>query len=566
MKKKPESKPDSRLRAVAVQKPWWRQWWIWLAALAALFAVFEVYGPALNGAFVFDDYTMPFFNPNVTGTLWTFVGDLRPLLMFSFWVDYHRGAAGDPYTFHTTNVFLHFIDSLFVTLIVLRLLEWANVEQRKRVALAIFAGALFLLHPIQTESVAYVASRSEVLSVLFYYAAVAVFVWRSGESMTILRAISIVVLFGCAALTKEHTLTLPVLLILIDYFWGRGGIRKNAMLYALLAAGAMVGGIFVWKLIRHASTAGFGHSGLSPINYAFAEGRVIWIYLRMLVLPFGQNIDPDIAMAPGFDVLGAIGWLAIVGVTVAAWIYRKSVPLAAFGWFTFLLLLAPTSTVVPIKDVLAEHRMYLPFLGVALICCEALRRVTFSQITGIGAAVLLVCSFLTYQRATVWANPVSLWQDSVDKSPAKYRPRFQLAYAEFTAQQFASAIKDYEAASKLGPVGDELLVDWGLAIASAGRPNEAIDKFRDAEKINNSAHVHTQIAAALGQQKKYEEARAELMQAMAIDPNYDMTYAYLGSVEEAEGNRDAARANYRKALQLNPQNVLALQGLARLGP
>jgi Tfp pilus assembly protein PilF len=78
--------------------------------------------------------------------------------------------------------------------------------------------------------------------------------------------------------------------------------------------------------------------------------------------------------------------------------------------------------------------------------------------------------------------------------------------------------------------------------------------------------VHTQIAAIYGQQKKYEEARAELMQAKAIDPNYDMTYAYLGSVEEAEGNRDAARANYRKAVQANPQNLLGQQGLARLGP
>ena len=106
------------------------------------------------------------------------------------------------------------------------------------------------------------------------------------------------------------------------------------------------------------------------------------------------------------------------------------------------------------------------------------------------------------------------------------------------------------------PVTDELLVDWGLAIASAGRPNEAIEKFHEAEKINNTAHVHTQIAAAYGQQKNYEAARAELMQAMAIDSNYDVTYAYLGSVEEAEGNR-RPRANYREALQLNPQNPLA---------
>jgi hypothetical protein len=130
MKKKPESKlenkHESRSRGIE-PTPWWRQWWIWVAALAALFAVFEVYGPALSGGFVLDDYTLPYLNPNATGTLRTFVGDLRPLLMFSFWVDYHRGAGSDPATlpaaFHTTNLLLHFIDSLLVTLIVLRLLS-----------------------------------------------------------------------------------------------------------------------------------------------------------------------------------------------------------------------------------------------------------------------------------------------------------------------------------------------------------------------------------------------------------------------------------------------------------
>src|SRR5205807_2542308 len=100
---------------------------------------------------------------------------------------------------------------------------------------------LFMLHPLQTESVAYVASRSEVLSVLFYYAAFAVFVWRPGESMTILRALAILILFGAAAGVKEHTLTLPVLLVLTDYFWNRGGIRKNVTLYGMLGVAALAG-------------------------------------------------------------------------------------------------------------------------------------------------------------------------------------------------------------------------------------------------------------------------------------------------------------------------------------
>jgi Flp pilus assembly protein TadD len=569
MKKTKRQENRSEPQAPAIAKPWrwWTEWWIWTAALAGLLVVFEVYSPALSGGFVLDDLSLPFLDPNIKGTLGTFVGYLRPLLGFSFWVDYHRGngTAADPYTFHTTNVFLHFIASIFATLIVLRLLEWADVERRKRAALAIFAGGVFLLHPLQTESVAYVASRSEVLSVMFYYAALAVFVWKPGDKMTLPRALAIVVLFGVAAATKEHTLTLPALLLITDYFWGRGGIRKNAILYGLLAIGAVIGGAYVATVLRNANTAGFGIQGLTPVKFLMTEGRVVWTYVRMFALPFGQNIDPDVPVSQGFDLPGILGWLAIIAITAAAWVYRKRTPLASFGVIMFVLLIAPTSSIIPIKDVLAEHRMYLPFLGLILICCEALRRVAFSQVIMIATAALLACCVLTYQRCEIWSSPLSLWNDAASKSPNKLRPRFQIAHGLYSEGRFPEAVQSYETAAKIGPVDDTLLVDWALALTDAHRPDEALQKFRQAVLINNTAHVHTQIAVVFARQQRYEDARAELEIAKQIDPGYDVTYGYLGAVEEAEKHIDAARAQYRHALELNPQNQMARAGMARMG-
>src|SRR5579859_2204954 len=113
--KRPESKPepkdpasaDAATAVPAGPTPWWRLWWIWLGAFAALFGIFEIYGPAIDGPFVFDDRYLPFFDPKVTGSFATFVGNLRPLLMFSYWVDYHRGISDNPATlpaaFHVTN-------------------------------------------------------------------------------------------------------------------------------------------------------------------------------------------------------------------------------------------------------------------------------------------------------------------------------------------------------------------------------------------------------------------------------------------------------------------------------
>ena len=120
---------------------------------------------------------------------------------------------------------------------------------RKRARAArIFAGALFLLHPMQTESVAYVASRSEVLSVLFYYAAFAVFLYRRTESISWLRALAVMALFGARSATKEHTLTLPAAASADRLFLGpRRKLRANRLLYGLLAVAGAVGAVFVYS-------------------------------------------------------------------------------------------------------------------------------------------------------------------------------------------------------------------------------------------------------------------------------------------------------------------------------
>lgn len=568
-KRRLETKSVAQAIPAAKPRHWWTEWWIWATALAGLLVVYQVYAPAINGAFVFDDLSLPFRTPEIKQDMTSFVGRLRPLLMLSYWIDYHRtaGADGaDPHTFHSTNILLHFLTSVIVTLIALKLLEWTGVEKRMRTALAIFAGALFLLHPLQTESVAYVASRSELLSVLFYYAAFAVFVWRPGDSMTLLRALAILLLFGAAAGTKEHTLTLPVLLILTDYYWNRGGIRKHAILYGLLGASAVAGGFYVWSIIRGANTAGFGMRDLTPVQYLLTEGRVVWIYVRMFFLPFGQNVDPDIPISHGpFDHGAIFGLAALAAVAVAAWIYRKRWPLASFGVFMFLLLLAPTSSFIPIHDVLVEYRMYLPFLGLVLICCEVLRRMKFTEMIGIGAVALIVCSILTYQRNQVWSSPLALWQDSVNKSPNKYRPRFQLARQYFDENRCLDAVKTYEAASRLGPLEDQLLIDWALALDCAGRPaDEAVAKFRQAAAIYDTAHVHTQIAAEYARHKRYQEALGELDIAEKMDPNYDVTFFYRGGVAEALGNRAEAQRFYRHALELNPQDQPARDALKRV--
>ena len=225
-------------------------WWPWVAALAALLVVVEIYSPALHGPFVLDDRTLPFMAPDMEGKpLSGWIGFVRPLLMFTFWLNYQSSGI-EPFGYHLVNVLLHFLTSVVVAFIAARLLTWIGVEGRKREVLAVLAGALFLVHPAQTESVAYVASRSETLSVLFFYSGFAVFLYRDEESMSWIRAVSAIALFGAAVVTKEHTAVFPIIVVLADYFWNRGGVRKNAFFYALVALGGVAGAFLVVRVCR----------------------------------------------------------------------------------------------------------------------------------------------------------------------------------------------------------------------------------------------------------------------------------------------------------------------------
>jgi tetratricopeptide (TPR) repeat protein len=440
-----------------------------------------------------------------------------------------------------------------------------KVDGRRRDVLAVFAGALFLLHPLQTESVAYIASRSEVLSVFFCFAAFALFLYHSDGGMKWPRALAIVVLFGAAVVTKEHTVMLPALVLLTDYFWKRGGLRKNAILYGMIVLAGAGGAAFVLRTLRYANTAGFGLKDLSPATYFFTQCRVIWIYVRLFLLPFGQNADPDIPLSHTLLDHGAIAGLAgLIALVTAAWIYRKRWPLATFGVFVFLLLLAPTSSFVPIKDVLAERRVYLPFLGLLVICLEFLRRLRTEQIVWTGAAIAVACATLTYQRSQVWASPLALWQDTVAKSPRKMRPRFQLAYAYYEQRQCQQAAQQYEVASQLEPPDHDLLVDWGLALNCAGRYQEAIYKLQQALMFRKTAHVYAELGMVYAKSGRVQEALQALAQAEKLNPRFEMIYVYRGNIAELAGDRAAAAREYQRARVIRPRSAAVQDALARV--
>jgi tetratricopeptide (TPR) repeat protein len=561
-----------KLQAKASRNPARARWrYAGAVIAAALLALFAVYWRALNGPFVFDDNFLPFRNPSIAGApLRAWLTGVRPLLMISFWLNY-RISAAESYSYHVLNVLLHFLNGALVYLFARKLLSYTGQAGFRREVLSIFAGGLFLLHPLQTESVSYIASRSETLSVMFLYGAFALFLYRRSEAVSWRVAAGVLALFLAAVSTKEHTAVLPGLLLLTDYWWNPGfsfrGIPRNWRLYAPIGLAGALAVAGVAYVLRHADTAGFGVKGLPWHQYFFTECRGIWTYTRLFFFPWGQTIDYDYPISRTlFDHGAVFGLAALVAVVAAAFYYRRRYRLASYGVLVYLLLLAPTSSIIPIKDPIAEHRLYLPMIGLIFVVLEFLGRwkTTPAVLTATAAAILAATGALCYSRNAVWSSSLALWQDAVLKSPGQPRTHFQLAYAYYEQGRCQEALREYEQVNRLAPADYRLLVDWSEALDCAGEGGPAIAMLQRAAAMDRTAHVYALIGKDYAKQGLYSESLEALHTAEQIDPRFEMTYVFRGNLDETAGSFAAAASEYRHALQVNPNNSRAREALDRV--
>jgi tetratricopeptide (TPR) repeat protein len=555
-------------------------WWL-VTGVVALAAVFWAYGPALHSPFVFDDTLQQFALPTASAPLPDWIGPVRPVLMFTYWLN-TQIAPQVTYSFHVFNVLFHCITAVLIFLIVRRLLAGvSNLSSQNGDLLAAFACLLFLLHPAQTEAVAYIAGRSESLSSLFAAAAYAVFLYRPRldrpkTPSPWVTACAVLALFACAVFSKEQAIVLPAVFLLTDLWWnpGRGiqTVKSNWRIYVPIAAIGMAAVFLFRKLIMSVgtgrglggATAGFAIKDLPWYRYLFTEFRALFVYIGTFLFPASLNLDWDFPISRTIFDRGAIfGLVVLLALAAAAWRFRSRWPLAGFGYFLFLLLLLPTSSILPIKDPVAERRLYLPMLGLLLILVDLGRglKIDRKTLAVLCLAVLLVAAAVTHARAEVWSSPISLWEDTVSKSPNKARDHLQLALAYYDQGRFDRAVAEYQRAASLEPPEYGMLLNWALAYDGLNQPENAIAKLRQAAYLDATAHVYSQIGMVYGKRGQMKEAMEALDRAEQIDPNFAMTYYYKGVVNLSVKNLPAAEASFAKALALDPTLQAARDGL-----
>ena len=563
------AQPPSQAAAAAPRPAGWGAYALGIAA--ALVVAYIVYFPALDGEFVFDDLHLPMFQQAALlaplRTWWA----VRPLLMTTYYVNFHVSGL-QPFPFHFVNLLFHVAASSFLFFILRKILELTGTDEPKRPILATFGAALFLLHPIQTESVSYVAQRAECMAGMFFMAAWCLFLYRKREEISWLEAVGVLALFGAAITTKEDTVGLPAILILTDYYCGGfawQSIRRNWRLYLPIVAGTLVGSVVILRYLKtQANTgAGFSLKDFTWYQYFFTEWRVFFLYLALFVYPVWQTIDYDFSVSHTISEHGALtALLGILVLAVAAFVWRKRFPLASFGYFAFILLLLPTSSIVPLKDVVADRRMYLALPGLILIVLEFARRVKADRrlLATASAVVCLVFAGLTFQRNKVWSSSMNLWTDAVRKAPEKARPHFGLGVVYSRLNHCKEAAEQYSKAATLEKPDFQLLLNWGEAYACSGQPDKALEVLQASIRDKPTAVAWTAIALVEAKEGKLAEPLAALDQAEAIDPIYPLTYIYRGGLHQAIGQFDLAKQDFERALKFDPVNQMAIDALEKL--
>ncbi|HYO83491.1 MAG TPA: tetratricopeptide repeat protein [Bryobacteraceae bacterium] len=442
-----------------------------------------VFAPSLVAPFHFDDLAL-FADPVITSPSgWWFVWrplQTRPLTWFTFWLNYQAGGE-DPVGYHAVNVLLH---STAVALVYRLLARLATPE------VALTAAALFALHPVQTEPVAYIYARATVLSTIFCLLSASS--WLDAHWP---RAIGF---FAFALMSKEECVAVPFVLLLLRRAW---------LPFAVTVGLSLAAGLRVMAAIDILQVTGAGQrSAVSAIDYAATQGTVILRYVRLLVIPYGFTCDPYIQVVRGWPAV--LSWSAVLLVTAAIVRYHRH------GWWFLagLVLLLPSSSIFPAEDLAADRRMYLPMVALAGFAALAIPEHRRMPVTAAACGVL---AMLTLGRVYVWQSEERLWAEALRRAPEKVRPYIMLA----RVSEDAEALRLLEELCRRAPRDHRAWFELGIRRLAAHEPELAVDALRKALTLGPpDAGARLQLGAALLASGRTEEAITEFRHSLDVDP------------------------------------------------
>jgi tetratricopeptide (TPR) repeat protein len=562
-----------------------------LAALAVAAAAFAAYQGSFSGPFLHDDAAGILRNATIrhfSSALFPPPGGLpvsgRPVLNLTFALNFAISGTA-VWSYHALNLLIHVLAGLALFGIVRRTLS--SVIPAFAIAL------LWVVHPLQTESVTYLSQRAESLTGLFYLLTLYFFIRgaRTGDAAGPGRRAGWYALSVLACLlgmgTKEVMVTAPFIVFLYDRAFMGGNFaeawRRRRGFYLWLAS--------TWLFLAFLVAGGFSRGGTAGFEttvpwwaYAYTQLRAVAHYLRLCFWPSPLTIDYGLTLG-GPPIAMVCDAALIIGLVAAsAVLLLRNSPLGFLGaWF--FVILAPSSSVIPVAtELIAEHRAYLSLAAViaAAVCGvgAAWRSIaprwtvgrTAAVVTGLSALVLaaVALGIATNRRNTVYQSVLALWTDAVAKTPGNAGARNNLGNALAEQGRFPEAILQYREALRLVPDFDDPHYNLGNALAKTGQLQEAIEHYRVALAVRpKDAAIRYALGEALRRLGRTGEAQGQYEEALDCSSDSAEVWTGLGNAMLDGGRWAQAARAFGMALQLNPDDTDALVNyagaLAQLG-
>ena len=531
-----------------------------------------VYAPASGYGFVnWDDPQYITANPYIIQGLtpasawWamttTYQFYWHPLTWLSYLADFSMfgfNAGG----YHAVNVALHAINSCLV-FVALRSLTGALWRSA-------FVAALFAVHPMHVESVAWISERKDVLSGLFGLLALLAYGryvrhpgWR--------RYLAVAGLFALGLMAKPMLVTLPLGLLLLDYWplarYPREPLSKLAIEKAPLFGVSLVAGVATLGAQRAAgAVADVDQVSLglrvsnAVVSYAIYLGKSFW----------PENLGPlyPLLPVPGWQLVLALGFLTAV--TAAAIGLRKSHPYLLVGWLWFVGMLAPVIGFLQSgAQAYADRFTYLPHVGLFAAftwgCAALTARVPRSRVAIAGGAVIAILTALSVRQVGYWRDSIALWERALEVAPINYLAHANLGVELRSAGRPKEALAHFEESLRIRPDFPEAHNYLGTALAEQGRLADARAQLTEALRLKPAyPDAHNNLGAVYSMSGQPEAAIREFEASLRLNPNQADAHANLGVMFEQSGQIDTAIRHFEHALRINPQHAEARRSLDRL--
>jgi len=536
-----------------------------IAAVVIIVLSLTLYANSLNCKFIWDDELLIENSPRIKD--WRNAPKIftesmiegsglrgvyyRPLQIFTHMIDYHLWGL-DARGYHLASILFHAMAALS--------LYWLLSLVFKDRLLSLFAGIIFLAHPIQTETVTYISGRSDILSALFMLLCFIFYIktLRNENIVSHLLMISCCVL---ALLSKENSIILPLLFIVYHYIFKE---RFKTAIFTPIA-----GCVLIYLILR-SNAALFGTPWIDTIPERLPGFfAAIANYARLMLLPFNLRVDYGNTLFALKDPIVIAGLLITASLLFLSFIKRED-RFISFSILWFFISLIPVSGIYPLPFYMAEHFLYFPIIGFALLAAGAARGLYKTKGFRIPATLLIITVFLAYSHLTIrqnscWKEPVAFYERALRLSPKSLMMRINLAGICERKDDKKGAISLYKEILEINPGHTASCYNIGRLYLSLEDYREAVRFFQKAVETNpDYARGYNGLGLAHAKTGDCERAFFFFKKAVETDPYYATAYNNAGSMCLALGSNKEAVEFFNKAVRVNPRYAPGYNSLGRL--